>query len=228
MPTITIIQTARQEFGRFYGRYGRFSRRLDRLNRLPLLKDFILKSPDVPIFPTRESMWDRLAEQHDGDIDFLEFGVDEGHSILHWARTNLSPRSRFFGFDTFEGLPETWNRAYQKGHFDRGGHAPHTDDSRVSFVNGLFQETLGEFLATYAPDGRNLVVHIDCDLYASALYCLTKLDAFIRCGTLVIFDEFGDVQHEFRAFNDYLASYRRRARLVCAHDDFFTAAVEMM
>jgi O-methyltransferase len=227
IPAMSIIQMAWQQFGRVYGHHAHFIRAVDRLNRLPLLRDFVQQYPDVPSFPTRESMWDHLAEQHDGDIDFLEFGVHEGHSILHWARANSSPRSRFFGFDTFQGLPETWNRAYPKGHFDTAGRMPQTDDPRVTFFKGLFQETLTDFLATYVPAGRSLVVHIDCDLYTSALYCLTKLDPFMRQGTIIIFDEFGDVQHEFRAFNDYAASYRRQAKLVCAHDDFFTAAVEI-
>lgn len=224
---MSILGTARQQVTRFYGRHARYSRMLDRLNRQPLFLDFQRLYPDVPMFPTRETMWDHLAQQRYGDIDYLEFGVHEGHSILHWARANISPGSRFFGFDSFEGLPETWNAAYPKGHFNTAGCTPPTQDPRVVFIKGLFQDTLTDFLATYATGARSLVVHVDCDLYTSALYCLTKLDPLMSHGTIVIFDEFGDVQHEFRAFNDYLASYRRRAKLVCAHDNCFTAAVEM-
>jgi O-methyltransferase len=224
---MSILGTARQQVTRFYGHHGRYSRMLDRFNRQPLFRDFLRQYPEVPSFPTREAMWDHLAELRNGDIDYLEFGVHEGHSILHWARANTSPRSRFFGFDSFEGLPEHWNAAYPKGCFDTAGQMPLTQDPRVVFVKGLFQDTLAGFLAAYATGTRRLVVHVDCDLYTSALYCLTKLDAFMTAGTLVVFDEFGDVQHEFRAFTDYLASYRRRAKLVSTHDNGFTAAVEM-
>ncbi len=72
-----------------------------------------------------------------------------------------------------------------------------------------------------------IIVHLDCDLYSSALYCLTKLDTALPPGTILIFDEFGDVQHEFRAVHDYLSSYRREVSVLCSHDDFFAIAVEL-
>lgn len=225
---MSMIRRARREVTRRYGLHGHFSRRIDRLNRQPLLWDFIQRFPGVSCFPTREAMWDHLAARRDGDIDYLEFGVHQGHSLLHWAHANRSPGSRFFGFDTFQGLPEEWNRGYPKGCFDTAGLTPPTDDRRVRFVKGLFQETLPDFLSTFASVNPRLVVHIDCDLYSSTLYCLTQLDRLLQPGTLVLFDEFGDVQHEFRAFMDYGASYRRQFKLVCAHDNYFTAAVEVV
>lgn len=225
----SIMEMAKAEVSRRYRRHGLFSRSLDRLNRLPLLRDFTHLYPDVPRFATREAMWNYLADETSGPIDYLEFGVHQGHSLLHWSLANRNPASRFVGFDTFEGLPEHWNQAYPKGHFDMAGQMPSTDDPRVTFVKGLFQDTLGAFLAGYvARPGVRRVVHIDCDLYTSALYCLTKLDSLLETGTIVVFDEFGDVQHEFRAFNDYTTSYRRGAKLICTHDDVFTAAVEML
>lgn len=162
-----------------------------------------------------------------GAIDYLEFGVHRGHSILYFADKNKAPGSRFFGFDSFAGLPEDWNSDYRRGHFDTGGRLPPTDDRRVQFVVGLFQDTLPDFIAGFKTDNR-IIVHIDCDLYASALYCLTRLDPVLPQGTILIFDEFGDVLHEFRAVNDYLASYRRRLRVTCSHDNFYTIAAELL
>ena len=225
---MSLGRWARRRISHGYERYGRYSRQIDRLNRLPLLRDFTSRYGNVPCFDTREAMWDHLSEQHQDRIDYLEFGVHEGHSLLHWAGTNTLPQSRFFGFDTFEGLPETWNEAYPKGHFNTGGQAPKTTDPRVVFIKGLFQDSLPTFLGTFELHGRPLIVHIDCDLYASALYCLARLDPYIRPGTIIIFDEFGDVLHEFRAFNDYITSHRRAVELVCAHDNFFTAAVRIV
>jgi hypothetical protein len=64
---------------------------------------------------------------------------------------------------------------HPRGHFDTGGRIPQTADSRVQFVVGTFQDTLPEFIAQFRPRNR-IAVNIDCDLYSSALYCLTKLD----------------------------------------------------
>lgn len=66
----------------------------------------------------------------------------------------------------------------------------------------------------------NFKTENDCDLYSSTLYCLTKLDSVLPAGTILMFDEFGDVQHKFRAVHDYLASYRRQVRVLCSHNDF--------
>jgi O-methyltransferase len=209
-----------------YRRHGAYSNWLDRINRLPLAREFIAQSPNAPRFPRREPMWEYIANKDPGPIDYLEFGVHQGDSLLYWASINEHPKSRFFGFDSFEGLPEHWNRNYPKGCFDMAGEQPNSSDPRVKFIKGWFQDTLGDFLGRYfSPPGTRRIVHVDCDLYSSTLYCLTMLDKVLEPGTIVIFDEFGDVQHEFRALEDYMASYRRSARLLCARDDLYTAAV---
>ena len=86
----------------------------------------------------------------DAPIDYLEFGVFQGESMRHWVTLNQHPDSRFYGFDSFEGLPEDWKRfdgQMVKAHFDVKGSVPDIDDPRVSFVRGWFQETVDEFLA---------------------------------------------------------------------------------
>jgi len=209
-----------------YGRCVPYSAVIDKMNRLSLLSSFRDRHANVPSFFSREEMWSFLVERCAGPIDYLEFGVHRGHSILHFAGENKSPASRFFGFDCFTGLPEDWNADYKRGHFDTAGRVPETDDRRVTFVAGLFQETLPKFVADFKSGGR-IVVNIDCDLYSSALYCLTKLDAVLPKGTIIIFDEFGSVLHEFRAAYDYLSSYRRRFEVICSHDNFYTIAGEL-
>ena len=131
-----------------YGQLGNYSKRIDKLNRAPLFSQFTRENLRVPSFLTRESMWDFIGNRLPPSIDYLEFGVHEGHSILYWAECNKAPESRFFGFDTFSGLPEDWTPDYRKGHFDTSGHIPETTDKRVSFISGLFQDTVPEFLTT--------------------------------------------------------------------------------
>lgn len=151
-------------------------------------------------------------------IDFLEFGVYKGTSLFSWAAINNNEKSRFFGFDSFEGLPEDWfhaRRTVRKGHFDTSGRVPETSDSRIRFVKGLFQETLPSFLRTFTPHNR-LVIHNDSDLYSSTLYCLTQLDPILTPASVLIFDELFSATHEFRALLDYVQAYRRDYTVLAA------------
>lgn len=156
-----------------------------------------------------------------GPVDYLEFGVYRGDAIRFWSELNRHPDSRFFGFDTFEGLPEEWQfftGAIPAGTWETGGKPPELGDARVTFIKGIFQETLPGFLKGYTPAHR-LVINCDADLYTSTLYLLVTLNHLLVRGTTVIFDEFSTV-HEFRAFRDFTSAFRRRYRLLASSDRF--------
>ncbi len=196
---------------------------IDRLNRVPTFVDFARSNKHAPMFDRREEIYDWLElEICAGPIDYLEFGVSAGDSIRYWSLLNQHPQSRFIGFDSFEGLPEPWGDR-KRGAYGTGGSPPHCDDPRVQFVKGLFQELLESFLREFRSRSQ-LVVHADADLYASTLYVLTRIDPLLGPGSIVIFDEFGDVQHEFRAFEDYCAAYCKSWRVVAATGRFETVA----
>jgi hypothetical protein len=142
-----------------------------------------------------------------GPLDYLEFGVSWGETLRLWTTLNPNADSRFFGFDTFEGLPEDWGRV-PKGTFTTSKQLPSFPDPRVHLIVGLFQHTLYPFLADYRRRDR-LVVHIDCDLYSSTLFCLAAIDRCLRPGDVLIFDEFYSLDHEFDAFLDYQRSFYR-------------------
>ena len=151
-------------------------------------------------------------------IDYLELGVYKGTSLFKWAQLNKNKSSRFYGFDSFEGLPESWDnvrRTHLQGAFDTNGQPPSTDDQRIQFIKGLFQETLRPFLRDFEIKNR-LVIHYDCDLYSSTLYCLTQMDPILNPGSVVIFDEFFSSSNEFQAFIDYVKSYRRDYHVLAA------------
>ena len=164
---------------------------------------------DDNAFKTKHDMDNAISQDITGNdpIDFMEFGVHKGAGIKRWMGLNGNPESRFFGFDTFSGLPEAWAELPQGG-LDVGGNIPVSDDDRVEFVAGLFQDTLAPFLETFKPRNR-LVIRLDADLYSSTLFVLASLDRFVEPGTIIIFDQFSYLPHEFSAFVDYTRSFYR-------------------
>jgi hypothetical protein len=162
-------------------------------------------------------------------VDFLEFGVYRGDSIKYWMSLNALDTSRFWGFDTFTGLPESWEKfsgKVEKGSFDTGGNSPDIVDNRVVFVKGLFQNTVPAFLERY--EKRNqIIIHNDADLYSSTLYVLTQLNPILGKDAIVIFDEFYSLLHEFRALEDYCAAYSRTYRILAATQNYAQIAIRM-
>lgn len=208
-------------------RVGRDSRRLDTLVNLPKIETWRREHvpAGTPAFPEREEMYDHIHATLIGDrpITYLEFGVFEGRSLRHWVELNQHPDSRFYGFDSFEGLPEDWKRfdgQMVKSHFDVNGALPDIDDDRVSFVPGWFQDTVDIFLEKFEPE-EQLVLHVDSDLYSSALYVLTRLDALLVPGTIVIFDEFSSVLNEFAALENYCSAYQREYDVLASAWHYF-------
>jgi O-methyltransferase len=143
-----------------------------------------------------------------GPIDYLEFGVFRGESIRWWTENNDHPESSFVGFDSFEGLPENWQHLPQ-GAFSVAGALPDIQDPRCQFIKGWFQDTLVDWL-----DGRRFprqtVVHLDADLYSSTLFVLIHLLPRLKKGDILVFDQFDDILHEFKAFLDATAAYPAR------------------
>lgn len=131
-------------------------------------------------------------------IDYYEFGVAKGDMIKYWASKNKHPESRFIGYDSFEGLPESWEDK-EVGHFDTKGFTPETNDVRISFVKGWFQDSVYNDLKN-----RNFinqsVFHLDADIFSSTLYVLFQLHIYMKPNDILIFDEFSNFNHEFLAF----------------------------
>lgn len=222
---MSIVSTRRKFAGLLYRRQiGLF----DSLNKNVVFSNFIESTlPAAKSFGRRIDFYSYLNELLACPIDYLEFGVWKGESIAAWARLNESLKSRFFGFDTFEGLPEDWNAFSRQGAFSTDGKTPISNDQRVRFVSGLFQKSLRPFLREFAPQNR-LVVHIDSDLYSSALFVLSSLDVLLVPGTILIFDEFYDLQNEFAAWLDYSRSYYREARGLAFTTGYVQTALEMI
>jgi len=131
---------------------------------------------------------------------FMEFGVRDGYTINWSARwTNRT----IYGFDSFEGLPEDWTSQLRRGVFKV--EAIPRVRSNVQLVKGLFHNSIPAFLTTHAEPAA--FVHIDSDLYCSAVTVFQFLARRIQTGTVIVFDEFfnypGWKDGEFKAFTEF-------------------------
>ena len=179
--------------------------KLDDPRRRDVLKHWAVdlqyrKSPAPKAFPTSPQLRDWIVDfiGPQTPVTYLEFGVAHGDSIQFFSEKFQHEASSFTGFDSFQGLPEAWLHL-PKFHFDRHGKPPISDDSRVRFVKGWFQNTVPSFLSTWQRSPGKVLVHYDADLYGSTLFAMTMLwprvqeyyfltDDFMQDDAIALFD----------------------------------------
>ena len=164
----------------------------------------------------------KLGDEQVGD--YLEFGVFAGSSLAltyDVIKEKKLDQVRLFGFDSFEGLPESAatddNGAWEPGQFScnlktarynltqRG-----IDWQRAFLVKGWFSETLTkETKATYGLQKASLIM-VDCDMYISAIEALRFCAELIKDKAVVIFDDWNSLNlaeqnmGEKKAFDEFL------------------------
>ncbi len=152
------------------------------------------------------------ARAIDGALDLLtraaSLAARAGQTIRHLAGLHSE---RLYGFDSFEGLPETWRSGYDKGAFS--GELPTVPDN-VELIKGWFSDSLPPFLSMHA--GRISFLHVDCDLYSSTKTILDLLEPRLGAGSVIVFDEYwnypGWQQHEYKAFYEFIEKTGKRYR----------------
>jgi hypothetical protein len=147
-------------------------------NRSNAMNVMYWSKPTPPILPKDHPTFYKFAADKIGQnrsLDYLEFGVAHGHSMREMTQIFTAPGARFYGFDSFVGLPEKW-LMHDVGAFSNQGRFPKIDDDRIQFVKGWFQNSVPLFLASFDKDPiRPTLVHFDCDLYSSTLFLLAAL-----------------------------------------------------
>jgi len=155
---------------------------------------------------------------------WLEFGTHDGTTINLIAQIMHSYGKQdniIYGFDSFVGLPEDWEKEGDRHNFDLKGKPPNAPWKNVAFVKGWFKETIPKFLKNTKKqlDGSLInaaMIHIDCDIYSS---CITVLEGFkdrIKPGTVIMFDEIHDgarehptyKEHEYKAWLEFSEKYK--------------------
>lgn len=167
--------------------------------------------------------WNTVVPYIKVDGLWMEFGVFRGRSI---QKISSLTDKIVYGFDSFDGLHESWDRDNPKGVYNSGGKIPegaivgdnHSmfDSSptkniepwnkNVKLIQGYFENTLPEFLKKHTDNIA--FINIDSDLYTSCVTILNNLKPRIVEGTIICFDELLDYpnykEHEIKAFAEFL------------------------
>ena len=142
----------------------------------------------------------------------LEFGVRHGTSIRQLASFTSKA---IYGFDSFEGLPEDWHEE-SKEIYSTKGKIPKVP-SHATLIPGWFDQTLPLFLEKHEEDVA--LINIDCDIYSSTKTVLDLLNARIKKGTIIIFDEYIGNLHweedEHKAFMESVSKYQWKYEYLC-------------
>jgi hypothetical protein len=157
--------------------------------------------------------------------DYLEFGVYAGRTFVaayHFAQMMNLGRMRFYGFDSFQGLPQITGEDLG-GEFSEGEYAYTLDDfgrlisrrgvrmDKVQLVSGWYDRVLNAETKRSLPIRAAAVIFIDCDLYESTVPVLGFVADYVQSGTIVAFDDWycfrGDPEKgEQKAFREWLAN----------------------
>ena len=155
---------------------------------------------------TKEELLDIAIDAVPAERDglYCEFGVFKGATISRMALRRSG--RKFYGFDSFEGLPEDWKPGCGKGAFDLKGILPRVP-ANVELIKGWYDQSLPSFLESHP--GSALLLHIDCDLYSSTKCVFDLLGERIGPGTVIVFDEYfnypGWEFGEHKAWNELVA-----------------------
>ena len=134
---------------------------------------------------------------------------------------------RFFGFDSFRGLPEigvadrTENDAFYKGKYAcskenvvRNLDSKGVDWERTFLIEGYYADSLTPAVKARHEIRRAAVVLIDCDLYESTAQVLNFIEDLLADGTVLLFDDWNcfesdDTRGQRRALREFLSLHRK-------------------
>jgi O-methyltransferase len=162
--------------------------------------------------------------------DYYEFGVFKGHTFLHAqlaARELGLDEMRFFGFDSFQGLPPAVGvDLTEEEHFYAGQYACSLDRvkselakrgadwKRTFLVKGFFRDSLHAQTRAQYKMAKASVVLLDCDLYESSVTALEFLEPMLVDQTILIMDDWNafdgdDSRGERLAMAEFLRTHPR-------------------
>jgi O-methyltransferase len=168
--------------------------------------------------------------------DILEFGTLRGYTarVIANLMKEFGYAGRLHLFDSFEGLPDIYSPVDQQSYevavnkvWLSGLMACRKDiplriekalvkiipAAQLKIIKGYFEDTLESHL----PDSQAALIHVDCDLYASAKFVLSKVLAsdLLQDGCLLLFDDFN-----CNRANPYMGERRALAEIFASQERF--------
>lgn len=153
------------------------------------------------------------------DGAYIELGVWEAKTINFIAA--LNPTKKIYGCDSFEGLPEAWDKGDEilpKGAFAwKKKELPFVLPNVVLAI-GWFEETLPELSHSVLGAAPIAFLHVDCDLYSSTVCGLKYLGKHLKEGSIIVFDDFYNYPNfendAVKAFNEFLVLSEFKAEYI--------------
>lgn len=159
-----------------------------------------------------------------GGTDYMEFGLFRGFSFWYAQAVAQDMNvldMRYFGFDSFQGLPELTgldeNSDFSKGDFKCGRNLVEkhlnqygVDWKKMFLVEGFYSDSLNENTKNQYRFRKCSVCVVDCDLYEAACDVLNFVAPMLNDKSFLIFDDWNcnnsdAEQGEQKAFTDFLA-----------------------
>jgi len=194
------------------------------------------------------------------DRDIYEFGVCTGGGtgqILRGFTKNLIQYDRYFGFDSFEGLPEETKGLFRPDIWHKGAFNAQSllgkkedevvpylinlvkdlTDRPIEFVKGFYENTLTPELAKEKQFKPALFVSIDVDIYKSAFQVLEYMvnQKLLVKGTVIRYDDWGDFTHpQWEGAKEYTIGESLAHMQICKEYDiefeqvFFESGVKVV
>ena len=155
--------------------------------------------------------------------DYLEFGVFQGRTFVpayHFAQRNDLKSMRFYGFDSFEGLPAIEGND-EGGEFSEGQYSLSLNHftklisnrgvrlDKVNLVKGWYDKVLNGDTKKHLSTKKAAFIFIDCDLYESTVPVLNFITEYLQSGTIIAFDDWycfkgSPEKGEQKAFKEWL------------------------
>lgn len=137
--------------------------------------------------------------------DYYEFGLFRGYTFLeaykHSQKLNIKDM-KFYGFDSFEGLPASDNELdNHDGRFFEGQFACSMDKvisnltsngmdmENAQLIKGYYSDSLTEELRGQHDFRKAGVVLLDCDYYSSTQEALDWILPYLKDKTILLFDD---------------------------------------